>query len=86
MSGEKKWKRRTKGYWFWKKEWYSICSRHREYDEGCNLCNAGSWVSVYGNVIEGWFYKMFPELWKRWMNRKGNPRKKLLQKFFPNLK
>jgi len=49
----------SKGKLFWKKEWYSICSRHYIYNRNCNLCQTGSWRNVWVAWFDGWFYKKF---------------------------
>jgi hypothetical protein len=60
----------TKGKFFWKKTWYSFCSRHREYDETCNICTSGSWSNNWIHSIGNVIYKNCPTLWIWWLNRK----------------
>lgn len=55
---------------YWKKEiWFSFCSAHREYNKDCKACNHGSWRNVWGSKFEGVVYKLFPKLWKWWVNK-----------------
>lgn len=50
-------------------EWYSACSRHAVYDEGCNNCNAGQWVSEYEREFDNWLWTYSPRIWRKWANR-----------------
>ena len=59
----------TRGKYFKKEEWYSICSAHFVHDPECPTCNTGRWVNVYGHVIEGFIYKYAYWLWFWWVNR-----------------
>ena len=59
---------RTKGRFLNKKEWYSICSIHYEYDKTCNMCNAGQWVNVWGQKISSLFYSISKGAWIWWTN------------------
>jgi hypothetical protein len=52
---------RTKGKFIFKKEWYSFCSIHHEYDEKCGACNGGSWYSIYRRKLEK-IYSVCPKL------------------------
>ena len=47
-------------------KWYSICSRHQQYDENCELCNIGHWVFIPGIF----FSKIFPRFWMYVKNTK----------------
>ena len=44
-----------KGKFFWKYNWFSVCSAHKIYDKNCSTCNVGSWCNVsetwVGNII-----------------------------------
>ena len=67
----------TKGKYFWKKEWYSICSIHHQHNEKCEMCNTGNWHNVLlGNILNFLYYKIniFYKIWQLW------------QKFFGKLK
>lgn len=68
---------RTRGRGPTKEEWYSICSRHRIYDSECKLCNVGRWVNVWRHACGGVVYAMCPWLWRKWVNRKNSPDRKL---------
>lgn len=64
---------KERGKWFWKEQWYSICSRaHNEdmYDKDCPLCQVGNWHNVWLNKIEGFFHDHCYKLWYWWINRK----------------
>jgi hypothetical protein len=50
-------------------KWFSICSRHREYSEGCELCEVGSWVFMPTHYIGHIIFKFFPSVWRYWANR-----------------
>jgi len=62
--------RRTKGSFLWKKYWYSLCSMHIEYKEDCNMCNAGTWYSIWRIWFNEVLWKISPELWRKMVNRK----------------
>lgn len=59
---------REKGKWFWKSQWYSICSKHYEYDENCNMCKHGSWVKDYNHMFSSLIFSFYPNLWKFYHN------------------
>ncbi len=67
-------------------KWSSICSRHRKYQEGCDLCSIGYYVNLVQNKRSNLFYKFCPFLWRIWANRKNSPIRKRLESIFPNLK
>lgn len=58
------------GFGPWKREWYSICSRHRHRDNTCDLCQVGSWKNIWKHKLCHVFYKCCPKLWIWWRNRK----------------
>lgn len=60
----------TKGKYFWKKSWYSICSMHREHDETCNICKSGTWENNWLVVIDGFIHDHCYKLWYWNANRK----------------
>ena len=70
----------------WGCDWYSICSRHYNYDENCNLCNKGRWINRYKQLVSSLFFKAWPWAWRKWANRKNSPDRKYLESVFPNLK
>lgn len=52
-----------------KKEiWFSICSRHGDYQENCPLCNKGQWINVVSLWFNGILYKYMYPLWFYKMN------------------
>ena len=61
---------RSRGKYFKKEVWLSICSRHREYEESCNICNTGKWENVIKLKLSGLFYDISPVMWRYWINRK----------------
>ena len=65
---------RTKGKYFWKKEWYSICSLHMEYQENCPLCNKGQWINVTRHWFNKLLYKYCYSLWFYNMNGRFPPK------------
>lgn len=56
---------RSKGHFLNKQHWYSICSRHQEYDEQCKLCNIGSWHNIYLLKICNFIYFTLPIILKK---------------------
>ena len=66
--------------------WYSVCSRHREYEISCNACNAGRWISGEEHELEHWLYEQDYKLWYKWANRPESASKKALEEIFPHLK
>jgi hypothetical protein len=81
---------RTKGKYFWKAIWFSICSKHRYYEADCALCNAGQWRNVLVHKISSFTFKHCPNFWVWWMNcyimRNFGKTSKFLRSTFPNLK
>lgn len=71
---------KTSGKGIKKEEWYSICSVHHEYTEGCSMCKIGNWNNVYKTKISSIFYSIFPKLWVWWVNL-GNKKQKWLNHF-----
>ncbi len=64
---------KVKGKLWWKYKWYSFCSNSHfdlnGYDKNCPACNSGSWINVWGNKISNIIYYLFPNLWRKWMNK-----------------
>lgn len=58
----------SKGKYFWKCEWYSICSMHYNHDPNCNMCTTGHWVNTWKHVVSGALYKVWPFLWRFLVN------------------
>jgi hypothetical protein len=65
---------KTIGFWPFKKDWYSICSRHQEHNKDCNLCIKGSYCSRWKLSVSAFFFKFTPRLWTWWVNRKDEPK------------
>lgn len=85
MSKQRPRKRRTRGWWLFKEQWSSICSRHYEYNPNCHLCNAGDWTNVPALWFSSLVFKLCPSLWRWWVNRPNSAARKRLKKLFPNL-
>lgn len=77
---------RTKGIFLLKQTWYSICSRHYEYDDKCEGCKMGVWTYNISHFFSGIIYKIFPSLWKLYMNRENSKARKKIKEWFPKLK
>jgi len=60
----------TKGKLFWKKEWFSICSIHHEFDADCHMCKVGSWNNIISYKIGGIIFKIMPNIWKYFKNKR----------------
>jgi hypothetical protein len=60
---------KERGKFFWKERWFSFCSRHREYDESCDICKTGSWKNIWKYNISSLIYKKNPNLWIWWVNK-----------------
>ena len=60
---------RTKGKFLNKQIWFSICSRHREYDEACDLCKIGEWENALKYKFSSFIYDNFPSIWRWYMNK-----------------
>lgn len=59
----------TRGRWFWRQEFYSICSHHMGRTEpGCDLCNTGHWRNVRKRAVGHFIYQHWPNLWRWWVN------------------
>lgn len=50
-------------------DWYSICSRHADYEMTCRNCNAGHWISRNEREFDNWLWTYSPRIWKKWANR-----------------
>lgn len=50
-------------------DWFSICSRHAERDNNCNLCRVGSWVHL-PTLEES--IKLFESDYKEWYRQHNN--------------
>ena len=46
------------GKWFNKKQWYSICSKHREPNKDCSICKVGNYNNVYYIKFKHLVYKL----------------------------
>ena len=50
-------------------QWYSICSKHSEYDPECGLCNRGEWISDNEREFDNWLWTFDQDIWRKWANR-----------------
>lgn len=69
----------SRGKFFRKQEWYSICSMHSEHNPECNMCTTGNWRNVWLGAISSLIYKITPGIWRWFVNLP--PKNK---KFFDN--
>lgn len=53
----------TRGWLFWKQEWYSICSAHLRHDPTCPRCTTGTWINVWGGAIMSFFHNYIYWFW-----------------------
>lgn len=59
----------TKGKFFWKKRYYSICSIHGlKPNSNCSLCKRGGWYNVWNLNISSFFHEHFTRVWCWWQN------------------
>jgi hypothetical protein len=70
-------KMKAKGKYFWKKEWYSICSMHRDGKDGCPMCETGKWVNVWMHNVSSFIYGNWPNFWRWWANLSWNKKKRM---------
>ena len=68
---------RTRGSGLNRERWYSICSRHCDYETYCGTCNVGQWVNCFAASLERITFQVSPWLWRKWANRTSSPSKKL---------
>lgn len=62
--------KRTKGHLFWKKQWYSFCSKHTQYNDACNSCKIGGWQNILLLKLSDLIYFTSPMFWRWWVNKK----------------
>lgn len=60
---------KDKGKFLNKKRWISYCSAHRVYNENCNICNSGTWESVWKLKITDFGYKIKLQIWTWLINK-----------------
>jgi len=60
---------RIRGKGLNKEIWFSICSRHQEYDESRKMCNAGTWKNATKYRINSIIYDLFPSIWQWYTNK-----------------
>jgi hypothetical protein len=77
---------KSKGFGPFRREWYSICSAHRNDDPGCKMCQTGRWVNVWRLWCSQVIYRMHKPTWIWWANRPNSKTRKWLLSVFPNLR
>jgi hypothetical protein len=78
---------RRLGWGPWRRDWFSICSRHGRGEElGCRMCMTGHYVWRVNYNLNHFVYKRWPNLWRWWVNRPGSWTRKRLEGWFPGLK
>ena len=67
----------SRGRFWWKKEWYSICSGHEpdETKDTCPRCLTGTWVNVWSHFFGHIFYTLLPSVWRWWVNLEFNKKR-----------
>lgn len=76
----------TRGRFFWRQEWCSLCSKHYDHDFDCANCQTGQWTSIYGRKVGHFVYRRWPGLWRWWANRRYfNRRMQWMATVFPNM-
>jgi hypothetical protein len=78
--------RRLRGRWFRREEFYSVCSRHYQWREDCNQCQAGMWRNIWMHHVSAFFNRFAYPLWHWWVNRPNSRSRRELEKLFPGLK
>jgi len=76
----------TLGWGPWRKDWYSICSAHRNYDSECHLCAAGHYCNKWKLFLWHIVFKISPKLWQWWANQPNRKSRKFIEEVFPNLR
>jgi hypothetical protein len=79
-------KGKSQGWGPWRREWYSICSRHHDPHTDCHMCMTGHYSYVVLNHMEHFFYTHFYRLWHWWVNRPNSASRKRIETIFPKLK
>ena len=77
---------KTIGVWPLRSRWYSVCSKHFEYREGCELCAAGHYLNSVRIRFGHFFHNHFYRLWHWWVNRPNSKSRRFLEEVFPGLK
>jgi len=60
----------SKGHLFWRKEFYSMCSKHQINNPDCSLCKNGRWCNVWKQHVSHIIFMIAPELWRWWVNKR----------------
>ena len=65
----------SKGRWFWRRDWYSVCSSHQRVRHDCARCRTGHWHYRWLRRIDGVIYQRYPRFWVWWHNLGWNKRR-----------
>jgi hypothetical protein len=77
----------SRGWWIFRKEFYSLHSFPHCETAVDGVCEHGTWNNVYVTALSHRFFKLSPRLWRIWANRRSfNSTREFLLKTFPNLK
>lgn len=79
-------RRRLRGKFFWKEEFYSICSRHFNWREDCPLCQKGEWINLWVHHVSSMVHDWAYPVWYWWVNRPNSRSRRRLEELFPGLK
>lgn len=60
---------KTRGFGPFTQDFYSVCSTHREEQDGCSRCAIGTWKYRIVQKVEDQLFLMSPRLWRVWANR-----------------
>ena len=58
----------TRGYLWWREDYYSPCSKHVDDQVDCDICAAGIWVNHWRVTLGQWLFAISPALWRRISN------------------
>jgi hypothetical protein len=71
------------GRWWWKKTWFSVCSRHYIDQPDCHMCQCGQYSNDLLLSVSHYFHNHHYILWRWWVDRRPD---KWLEATFPRLK
>ena len=66
--------------------WMSVCSAHFETNPDCNMCMAGHWSNDEERAADHKLYEEDYDAWYKKHNAPDSDARRILKKFFPNLK
>ncbi len=59
---------KRRGWGPWRRDWYSICSKHQRRDPKCSACQCGEWVWFIPHLLSSSVFGLSPEVWRWWAN------------------